>query len=131
MCGDERLIYVIDDNDKVRATLVEMIAACGFCPLAVPAVSLREELRRRRPRAIVSDIMMPEQDGLDVVEHVAQRAPDVPLLLVSGYGHRFLQMARRRAQDGGLRHCEARSKPLRLSELRRFLQDATGRDAAP
>lgn len=127
MSGTERLVYVIDDNDRVRATIEAMVDACGFQPVALAPGELAHRLRMRLPRAIVSDILMPGQDGFEVMDLLAEEAPQTPLLLVSGYGHRFLSLARRRAQASGLAFCETRDKPLRLDDLRGFLRDADAR----
>jgi DNA-binding NtrC family response regulator len=51
--------------------------------------------------AVVSDIKMPGMDGLDLLEKVLERYPDIPVLLITGHGEHELaiQALRRGAYD--------------------------------
>lgn len=124
--AQEEIVYVIDDNPAVRETIAEFVKACGFKPVAVEASNMRVTLVSRRPAAIISDVMMPDRDGIEVVSDIAEVAADVPVLLVSGYGPRYLQMAQRLAHTAGVRACQTRPKPLRLADVRSFLSAAVG-----
>lgn len=48
--------------------------------------------------AVVSDIKMPGMDGLDLLEQVLERYPDIPVLLITGHGEHELAI---RALRGG------------------------------
>ena len=48
--------------------------------------------------AVVSDIKMPGMDGLDLLEKVLERNPDIPVLLITGHGEHELAI---RALRGG------------------------------
>jgi two-component system, NtrC family, response regulator PilR len=36
---------------------------------------------------VLSDVMMPGLNGLDLLEHIRSAAPDIPVLLMSGFSH--------------------------------------------
>ncbi len=71
--------------------------------------------------AVVSDIVMPRLNGVQLVESLARSHPDLPILLMSGYGIDEL------AQRDIASPCGVLGKPFTperlLSELRRCIGD--------
>ena len=63
--------------------------------------------------AILSDINMPGMDGLTLLEHVKQRFPDLPVMMVTAYGD---DERRRRASQLGA--SEFLTKPLDFDHLK-------------
>ncbi|MGE0118656.1 MAG: response regulator [Dongiaceae bacterium] len=84
--GSIRLL-VIDDDELVRATLVDMLQTAGF--EVVTAKNGRvglELLETTSVAAIITDILMPEQEGLETIREARQRYPTVRILAISGGG---------------------------------------------
>jgi DNA-binding response OmpR family regulator len=84
--ASERLL-VIDDDELVRATLVDMLQTAGF--EVVTAKNGRvglELLETTSVAAIITDILMPEQEGLETIREARQRYPSVRILAISGGG---------------------------------------------
>ena len=109
-------ILVIDDDDLVRDTLVRMLERAGF--QAVSARNGREGLAQfhsHPPDLIVTDIIMPDFDGIETVMAFKRTAPAVPIIAVSGGGRthtmQFLEAAQRLGADMIL------SKPFKQAEL--------------
>jgi len=79
------IILVIDDDDDVRESLVDELcgdyevqsASCGAEAIAA--------LERARYDAVISDLRMPDQDGITVLEHARKQNPDVIRILLTGY----------------------------------------------
>ena len=81
------LILVIDDDDAVRKTCVELLKARGHDTLA--AASVGEGLRlfgNRRPAAVILDLKLPDGTGIDVLRELQRQAPGLPVIMISGYG---------------------------------------------
>ena len=81
------LILVIDDDDKVRRSCVEMLSAQGY--RTVDASSVRDGLRlfgEKKPAAVVLDMKLPDGVGLDVLRELQRRSPGIPVVVVSGVG---------------------------------------------
>ena len=81
------LVLVIDDDDAVRKTCVELLRARGHETLA--AASVGEGLRlflSRRPAAVILDLKLPDGTGVDVLRELQRQVPGVPVVVVSGYG---------------------------------------------
>jgi CheY-like chemotaxis protein len=66
---------------------------------------------------ILSDINMPEMDGLELLREIKQRRPDLPVLMVTAYGD---DERRRRASDLGA--SEFLTKPVDFDHLKTQLR---------
>ena len=61
-------LLVIDDDDLVRATLTDMLQTAGFEVVTASNGRLGLELLESTPvDAIITDILMPEQEGLETI----------------------------------------------------------------
>lgn len=80
-------ILILDDDPKVLETLASVLEEIGLPllrstdPLA--ALSL---VREHRPRVVITDLMMPQMNGLDVLRAVKAVDPAMQVILVTGYG---------------------------------------------
>src|SRR5215207_5762679 len=77
---------VVDDEPAVRRFLIRMLQAQGF--QCFEAASGREAIRILdrigEPPLIVSDMRMPEMDGIRLLEAVRARYPDTSVIMLSG-----------------------------------------------
>ena len=64
-----------------------------------------------QPQALVSDVVMPGLDGLQLATRLRARDPDLPVLLVSGYAEAALE------RDLSAERLRLLSKPYSLSDL--------------
>ena len=80
-------VWVIDDDRSIRWVLEKALQTEGMEVASfASADGVMETLSADRPDAIVSDIRMPELDGLDVLAGIKKQSPDTPVLVVSGTG---------------------------------------------
>jgi two-component system nitrogen regulation response regulator NtrX len=88
MSGSTRpLVLVIDDDEVVRRTCVDLLQTRGHPTLS--AASVGEGLRlfvERRPAAVVLDLRLPDGTGIDVLRELQREAPGTPVVVISGYG---------------------------------------------
>lgn len=60
-------ILIIDDNDDVRAVGASVFESAGHEVVPAPAGARGVELQRKPPAAlVVTDILMPEKDGIEL-----------------------------------------------------------------
>ncbi len=119
-------ILLVDDNDQLRELLAEVLVANGHDVIQASdgriAITL---LRERRFSLVVTDVVMPEADGAEVMAAVCSQTPRPRLIVMSGGGQidaaRYLQMAKMLGADVVL------PKPFRSA----VLIEAVGRLLAP
>jgi DNA-binding NtrC family response regulator len=78
-------VLLVDDHEPSLRRLDELIRSSGHCSIA--ARSGTEALcccERRRPRVVVTDLVMPNLDGKALALWLQTRYPSVPLILMTG-----------------------------------------------
>jgi UDP-3-O-acyl N-acetylglucosamine deacetylase len=116
-------ILVVDDEEKIRRTLRGVLADEGFA--VAEAADGRQALdlvERSSPRLAIVDIWMPEVDGIQLVKAIRERAPELPVIVISGHG--TVETAMRAAQLGAFQFLE---KPFTLESLLESVGRALGR----
>lgn len=80
-------ILVVEDEEALREMACEILSGRGFC--VVSAASAREALAKldSLPKVdlVVTDVVMPEMNGIALSRELAQRFPHLPVLYISGY----------------------------------------------
>ena len=82
----ERNILVVDDNLDLAETLVAQLAHHGHAAVAAGSVRQALDLLDEDPTigVVVSDVRMPEVDGLDLRRVLRHRFPKMPIVLMTG-----------------------------------------------
>jgi DNA-binding NarL/FixJ family response regulator len=84
---------IVDDHEVVREGLrlslsrAPNIRVIGEAADGKSAVALAE---RRRPDIVIMDVRMPEMDGLEATKLLAERNPNIPVLIFTAYSERSL-----------------------------------------
>jgi EAL domain-containing protein (putative c-di-GMP-specific phosphodiesterase class I)/FixJ family two-component response regulator len=84
------------------------------------------ELEGWQPSHVAVDLVMPEMDGVEVIEHLAKLDSEVKVIVTSGVGSRVLDAAARSAEAHGLEFIGVLPKPFKPADLRSLLFDAGG-----
>ena len=80
-------ILLIDDDAAIRDTVASMLETAGHAVVArengrdADALVTSEQID-----LVVTDLFMPETDGLEVIEAVRRAHPGIPVLVISGGG---------------------------------------------
>jgi len=78
-------ILVVDDEPTLRRLMRRALVGAGLEVVeAANGLEALERLRDHDVVAVVSDVRMPVMDGLELLQHLRQMAPEVPVVLVSG-----------------------------------------------
>ncbi len=80
-------ILVVDDDARLRGLLSRYLAEQGFrVTTAAHATDARDKLRFMQPDALVLDVMMPGETGLDLTASLRRDRQDLPVLLLTARG---------------------------------------------
>ena len=96
-------LFVVDDEPEI-GPLVKLFAENeGFSARAFSTVDyLKKEWSAGPPDVLVLDIVMPDQDGIDLINWLVYRNWQSSLVLMSGRDRLYLDMARKLAVAAGL-----------------------------
>ncbi|HEY9567010.1 MAG TPA: response regulator [Thalassobaculum sp.] len=109
-------ILVIDDEPSLRDVARLALEGAGHTVTEAPdGRAAMAALDRMLPDLIITDILMPEQEGLQTIREIRKRWKSVPVLAMSGGGRTarldFLQIAK------GLGANATLTKPFRVRDL--------------
>ncbi len=120
MKRNEKTILVIDDEDRVRETVKEVLTDEGYRVLEAKSVALMRELMKKDPpNLVLLDIWMPDVDGIDLLKQLKEQFPDLRVIMISGHGN--IHTAVTAAKLGAFDFLE---KPLSLDSLLETVQRA-------
>jgi DNA-binding NtrC family response regulator len=110
-------ILVVDDEDSVRRVLKRFLSSIGHD--AIMASSGEEALEKiqEEPAIVLLDYLMPEVNGIEVLEKIKEISPSTDVIMVTGVGGHEIGMES--FEQGAF---EFVTKPIDLARLK-FLLD--------
>lgn len=79
------LVYVVDDEEAVCKMLARFLERSGYkVKMLLSGVDAIHQMREDHPIAIISDIRMPDMDGLDLLAQAISFDPDMVVILMTG-----------------------------------------------
>jgi CheY-like chemotaxis protein len=118
---------IVDDERSLVALAEEIVASLGYEPVGFLSSRAALEAFRAAPDrfdAVLTDNMMPDLNGLDLVSQIRALRPAIPVILMSGHDDAELH---ERADQVGVR--EVLRKPLHGSDIARALGRVFGSEA--
>lgn len=83
-------VFLVDDERIIREGISKLIDWKGlnleFMGSAEDGESAYEQIVERRPDIVITDVMMPEMNGVELIQKVAREMPGVKFVIFSGYG---------------------------------------------
>ncbi len=117
----KRKILIVDDDPGIRASLGVLLQSWGFETLqASDANEATRMVERQDPDIVITDLVMPEMSGLDLLRKLKAGDPHRPVLLITAQGSIDVAVE---AMKQGAR--DFLTKPLTdLPKLKALLDDA-------
>jgi two-component system C4-dicarboxylate transport response regulator DctD len=113
-----RSIAIVEDDPAMGALVVQMLALYGLpTQLFTGGFALLKSDALPTLKTIVMDLSLPDMDGFDLMQKLAERVPDVELVVMTGRGNATLESARMVAEGLGFRVAGALNKPFSHLEL--------------
>ena len=116
-------ILVIDDDLEMRTTLEQTLKSAGYeVVLAANGEQGLRQYRAQQADLVITDLFMPEQEGLETIIELRRDFPEVAILAVSGKptAQALLSVAKR------LGAVEAIEKPFEPHELLTVVEEVLG-----
>jgi len=81
-------ILVVDDEPGIRELLSMMLEAAGHTVVsAEDGIQAPKVLASQAVQVVITDLLMPERDGLEFIAEVRKKFPKVKIIAMSGGGH--------------------------------------------
>lgn len=80
-------VLLVEDDDGLRGALAACLRVAGF-----PVCAAEDEraamkcFAEQEPAAVISDLILPQGEGLNTVQAMRNAAPDLPIIVMSGGG---------------------------------------------
>jgi CheY-like chemotaxis protein len=127
MAMREETILIIDDEPMIRHLAARILDRAGYRTIsAANGIQGVASFRRERPALVITDLIMPEREGIETIRYIRRDGPDVPIVAISGGtltgAADFLAMARELGATAILR------KPFEPIELLLLVERCLGNE---
>ncbi len=83
-------ILVVDDEELIRNLVVTFLSRVGHsCITANNGVDALNKMKANKFDAIITDIKMPEMDGIFLVREISRHYPDIPVMVMTAYDEEY------------------------------------------
>jgi len=81
---DVENILVVDDEEAIREVVSTMLESRGYrCTAVSNGRAAQEVVRKETPDLVLSDMIMPEMDGIRLLSWLREHDPEVPVIMVT------------------------------------------------
>lgn len=112
-----KTILIVDDNPNMSSLLVEMLEVFQYNALrAKDGHDALEKIAQHDVAMVITDMRMPKMSGLELLQAIKEKDPDLPVVMISGYSVEECDsdIVRNKA-DGFL------NKPFMMSDIEKLL----------
>ena len=119
-------IHIIDDDEQVRETLRLLLEKAGYSIEESANGNKGVELyRQHQADLVITDIHMPEKNGIEIIQEIQQINPAVKVIVISGGGELILKDELYMME--ALQSVKAEfEKPLDVQKLLQTVQEVLG-----
>ena len=79
-------IWIVDDDSSIRWVLEKALSNANLSVASFEnPENLLTALDHGRPEVIISDIRMPQMDGMTLLERISREYPDIPVIIMTAH----------------------------------------------
>jgi two-component system, NtrC family, response regulator PilR len=121
--AEKAKILIVDDERDLVDAYVRLLERAGHrCVGAFGAHEAIELIDADTPDLVLTDLSLPDSNGLEVIRHLRAKSAIIPIIVMSGHNTQGMNEAARAA---GANLCLL--KPVSIAELKRVIGDALKR----
>ncbi len=80
-------VLIVEDEENERTGLAELVSLWGFkCETARDGMEALDKLESWSPSIVVTDLMMPRMDGLELLRHVSELPQECKVIVMTAHG---------------------------------------------
>jgi two-component system cell cycle response regulator CpdR len=112
-CLPARRILLAEDDDSMRAFIERALVKAGYEVMSFGNGREAHERLRQEPFALLlTDIVMPQMDGIELARRASEIDPDLKIMFITGFAAVTLNTTTRAVRDA-----QVLSKPFHLKDL--------------
>lgn len=118
-------ILIVDDDENMRVTLSDLMETLGLSAQTAKTGTEALKILHQRPEdfdIVLTDLIMPDYNGLDILKEVKKRSEDILVAIVTGYAS--LETAVEAIRAGAYDYI---TKPFTLGEVEILIRNALER----
>lgn len=120
-------LLCVDDDASILAVIQEVATELGFeVETLASSTRFMKTYVRVKPHVITLDIIMPEMDGIEIIQWLNDIESTSSVIILSGGGTMFTRFAKTFADVKGSLRASVLPKPFKVAELRAALSAAAG-----
>ena len=106
-------ILLAEDDEDMRSFLVRALTKAGYDVVSFGnGLEAYERLKEEPFTLLLTDIVMPEMDGIELARRAAELDPDIKIMFITGFAAVALN-----SDSSAPKHAKVLSKPVHLREL--------------
>lgn len=117
--GHKARVLIVDDTDAHARATAESLEKVGYeCVVAAGGREARRYLRQGNLDIVITDLVMKDVNGIEILKLAKEKVPDVQVILVTGYG--TVETAVEAMQNGAVTYLR---KPVNIHQLRMVVDE--------
>lgn len=118
-------VLIVDDEPAVRRTVVRFLRRSGFdVDEAEDGAAALKAVANVRPDVVITDVNMPDMDGIELLAALRSGDPELPVIVISGGGVIPKRVLLKNANMLGATFTIA--KPFTMDEILEVVSEALG-----
>jgi len=115
----KRTVLIVDDEEVIRNFLYEVFSEDYEVNLAIDGDEAIEKIKLKKYDIVITDLMMPNVSGEEVVKFACEFEPSTKVIVISGFSS--LHTVSQSINNGA---CAFLSKPFSIKEVQQTVIDA-------
>jgi CheY-like chemotaxis protein/anti-sigma regulatory factor (Ser/Thr protein kinase) len=117
-------LLIADDNEPLRTLISQQLREDGYSVIEVgDGPEALKQIEREPIELLITDIVMPNMDGIELLERARAIRPEMQAIIITGHGTQRAAIEALKNQA-----CDFISKPFEIEELRAAIQNALSHD---
>ena len=124
---DERRLLVVDDEPGFCEFVRTVASGLGYVvDVATSAAAFKEAYSAHKPTVIVLDVVMPDTDGIELINWLVDCKCTAHLVVVTGFTPKYAELAGKLGEAKGMRSVSILTKSVKVATLRDALAPDNG-----
>ena len=115
-------LLIVDDEPRFGEFVRKVAVKAGFeVEVTTDGYQFQQRYETFDPTGVVVDLIMPDIEGIELVQWVANRDAPAHLIVVTGYSPEYATLTKMLGKAKGLPSVASLIKPIKVAKLRRAL----------